>query len=82
MAGVTTYGPAILMTKGDHAKTSSFRNIPGAKAYRARQAELIRQGNFKQAQQMDIDDIRSKFGDKYDEGIEQMVKYSREKGYY
>lgn len=24
---------------------------------------------------MDIDDIRSKFGDKYDEGIKQMLDY-------
>jgi hypothetical protein len=30
--------------------------------------------------QMDIDDIRDKFGDKYDDAINQMVSYAEEKG--
>lgn len=29
-------------------------------------------------QQMDIDDVRSKFNDKYDDAIEQMKKYTDE----
>ena len=29
---------------------------------------------------MDIDDIRDKFGDKYDDAIAQMLSYAKEKG--
>ena len=36
---------------------------------------LIDQGKFKEALQMDIDDIHDKFGDKYDEAISQMLEY-------
>ena len=31
--------------------------------------------------QMDIDDIHSKFGSKYDKAIDQMRDYAREKGW-
>ncbi|MCC8567409.1 hemagglutinin repeat-containing protein [Xanthomonas citri] len=62
-------GPAIKMDPGDHKKTAS--NGPGddAVAYRAKQQELLEQGRLMEAQQMDIDDIRSKFGNKYDDAI-------------
>jgi len=33
---------------------------------------------FKEAVQMDIDDIRSKFGNKYDTAILEMIKYINE----
>jgi len=42
---------------------------------RKRQQELIQQGQFMDAVQMDIDDLRSKFGSQYDEGIQQMLEY-------
>lgn len=68
-------GPAIKMEKEDHHKTASYGNSKEAREYRAQQKELIDQGKFREAVQMDIDDIRSKFGDKYDEGISQMKDY-------
>lgn len=37
--------------------------------YRNKQAELIKQGKFDDAFMMDINDIQSKFGNKYDEAI-------------
>jgi hypothetical protein len=37
------------------------------------QADLISQGKFLDAIQTDIDDIRSKFGSKYDEHIHEML---------
>jgi hypothetical protein len=62
-------GPAIVMSVEDHAKTASHNKEPGAKSYREKQSNLIAQGDFLGAFQMDVDDIRSKFGNKYDEAI-------------
>lgn len=73
-------GPAIKMEKGDHRMTASWGPSSDARDYRAKQAELIKEGNFKDAIQMDIDDIRDKFGDKYDDAIAQMLSYAKEKG--
>lgn len=69
-------GPSIWMETADHFKTASHgRRGREGKVYRARQAALIEQGKFDEALQMDIDDIRYKFGTKYDEGIRQMLEY-------
>lgn len=68
-------GPAIKMDKEDHRKTASCGNSKEAREYNAKQKELIDQGKFREALQNDIDDIRSKFGDKYDEAISQMMEY-------
>src|SRR5690606_6965105 len=68
-------GPAIKMEPGDHRLTASYGGSPEAKAYRERQKELIDQGRFAEAAQMDIDDIRSKFGNKYDSAIKEMTDY-------
>lgn len=76
-----TQGPAIRMSREDHRLTASCGNSIEASQYRAAQRELIEQGKFMDAIQMDIDDIVDKFGHKYDEGIEQMLAYAAEKGY-
>ena len=68
-------GPAIKMEKEDHDKTASNGSSKEAQAYRAEQKALIEQGKFREAVQMDIDDIREKFGDKYDEAIAEMEAY-------
>lgn len=73
-------GPSIAMTVADHKKTATFGNRAGAEPFRRKQAELIKQGRFSDAQRMDIEDIRSKFGSKYDEAIGQMLEYTRKKG--
>jgi hypothetical protein len=70
-------GPAIQMDPADHAKTASYGNSPDARKYRAIQQELLNQGKLEEAIQMDIDDIRSKFGSKYDDAIHEMVEYAR-----
>ncbi|VEE61137.1 RHS repeat-associated core domain [Shewanella putrefaciens] len=70
-------GPAISMEKGDHRQTASWGNSREARAYRSQQAQLIQRGDFKGAQQMDINDVRSKFGEKYDKAINQMLDYSK-----
>lgn len=68
-------GPAIRMEKADHRQTASCGNSKEAMEYRAQQKELIEQGKFREAVQMDIDDIRAKFGDKYDDAINEMLEY-------
>lgn len=79
---LTTYsGPAIRMLIEDHKLTASYGSSAAAIQYRTIQRNLINQGRFLEAQQMDIDDIRSKFGSKYDAAIAQMVAYTRSLGY-
>ena len=68
-------GPAIKMDKVDHRETASCGSSKEAREYRATQKELIEQGKFRDALQMDIDDIHEKFGDKYDDAIAQMLDY-------
>ena len=68
-------GPAIKMEKGDHRQTASCGCSKEAREYRETQKELIEKEKFKAAVQMDIDDIHSKFGNKYDKAISQMLAY-------
>jgi len=53
------------MKIADHKKTASWGSSAEAKAYREKQAQLIKDGKFDEAQKMDIQDVRSKFGKKY-----------------
>lgn len=68
-------GPAIKMEKADHRQTASCGSSREARDYQAAQKELIDSGKFREAQQMDIDDVREKFGSKYDGAISEMLKY-------
>lgn len=74
-------GPAIAMEYEDHRQTASCGNSREAQEYRAKQKELIAEGKFAEAMQMDIDDIRDKFGSKYDDAIAEMKEYAKSKGY-
>ena len=71
-------GPAIVMDYQDHRQTASCGRSREAQEYRAKQKELIDQGKFREALQMDIDDIHDKFGTKYDKEINQMLEYYKE----
>lgn len=68
-------GPAIKMEKADHRQTASCGMSREAREYRDKQRELIEQGKFREALQMDIDDIHEKFGEKYDDAIKEMLDY-------
>jgi len=68
-------GPAIIMDKADHRLTASCGMSKEAQEYRREQAKLVEKGEFRDAFKMDVDDIRSKFGDKYDDAIAQAEKY-------
>ena len=66
-------GPSIWMTKADHKRTSSWGSSAESAAYRLKQADLIAKGKLRDAVKLDIDNIRSKFGNKYDANIKQML---------
>lgn len=68
-------GPAIKMEKEDHRQTASCGSSREAREYCAEQKALIEQGKFREAVQLDIDDIRSKFGSKYDSAIAEVLTY-------
>ncbi|WP_423681471.1 RHS repeat domain-containing protein [Undibacterium sp. WLHG33] len=74
-------GPAISMEKADHRETASWGSSREARAYRAEQADRIKNGDFRGAQQMDIHDIQTKFGAKYNEAMQQMKEYTKGLGY-
>ena len=51
-------GPAVSVPPPIHKQTQSWGNSKAAQRWRQRQKELIEQGKFEEAQQMDIDDLR------------------------
>lgn len=72
-------GIAIWMTEADHRKTATWGSHSSAQKFRAEQRELINKGQFEQALLMDIKDIRSQFGSKYNKGIQQALKHYKTK---
>src|SRR5438132_3056294 len=58
-------GPAIHMPTPDDARTASYGNTAPARAYRARQRQLIDDGRFMEAFRMDVENLRSLFGNRY-----------------
>jgi hypothetical protein len=70
-------GPAIVMAPADHRKTKSYDNLAGAREYMQQQGDLISQDKFREAMEMDIADIRSKFGTKYDSAISEAIDYAK-----
>jgi len=71
----TWKGPCIILEKKDHRNTSSFRNVKGAAEYRKMQKKLIDQGNFLDAEIMDIHDIIKSTGSKYVRSLIQKLDY-------
>jgi filamentous hemagglutinin len=68
------------METADHRAMTSTGSSAEAKAFRAEQAELIKEGKIMEAVQMDIDEIHEKYGSKYDEGIAEMLAYLAAQG--
>jgi len=62
------------MSTADHRRTASWGSSDAAKVYRQRQADLIDSGRIRDAVQMDIDDLRSKFKNKYNTHINEMLE--------
>ena len=70
-------GTCIIMYKKDHVKTSSYGNKKKASVYRQKQRELIKKGQFLEAEWMDINEIRELFGTKYDKAINEKLTYEQ-----
>lgn len=68
-------GPSILMETADHKMTASFDNKAGSTAYRLKQKQLIDAGKFREAFDMDVSNIQSLFGNKYNEAIQKASEY-------
>ncbi|MEV6318846.1 hypothetical protein [Streptomyces sp. NPDC051776] len=66
-------GPSIRMEYADHRAVTSTGSGRPAKQWHQAQKDLIDQGKFDEAMKMDIDDIRARFGTKYDQHIADMV---------
>ncbi len=68
-------GPSIWMEPADHRLTKSWGNSTEASAFRLKQTNLIKQGKYKDAMDLDIQDIEAKFPGKYTTAIAQMTTY-------
>lgn len=74
------WAPSILMAKADHEKTRSFSRRDKSKEFNSKAyahidyetERLLNDGAVIQLLNEECDDIRSKFGDKYDKAIAQM----------
>jgi RHS repeat-associated protein len=66
-------GPAIQMEPSDHRQMPSTGSSASAEKWRDRQARLIQQGKFREAQKIEIDEVRRRYGEKYDGAIEEML---------
>jgi filamentous hemagglutinin len=67
------------MEPADHARTASHPSQPGSVDFRAREAQLYQEGGLDAAMQPGIDDLRDKFGGKYEEGIRKAVDAAHKK---
>ncbi|WP_225805340.1 DUF6531 domain-containing protein, partial [Streptomyces sp. NK15101] len=67
-------GPAIRMEKADHRDMSSTGSWAHSVQWRADQRAHIDAGRWDLAMKMDIDEVRAKYGDKYDKHIADMVE--------
>jgi uncharacterized protein RhaS with RHS repeats len=77
-----SYGscPAIWMETVDHQRTASYGSGLQAAAYRRTQQQLIQKGKFGKAMEMDICDIKSKFGNKYNASMVEAIEEAKSQG--
>ncbi|KZN49757.1 hypothetical protein N476_18365 [Pseudoalteromonas luteoviolacea H33] len=74
-------GPSIQMLKEDHRKTSSWGNSAPSQAYKAEVKSLIDSGQMRKAMAMEIKDVRSQFGRKYNQATREMLDYAKKEGF-
>src|SRR5690606_12374958 len=74
-------GPATWMTTADHKKTASWGSWAYAKRWREYQKELIQRGKFGKAMEMDIRDVQRHCGNRYNQGIREMIDYAADEGF-
>jgi hypothetical protein len=71
------FGAAIQMDYIDHRAVHSTGRAGNSVLHRADQIALVRNGQVRDAIALDIQDIRRRFGDKYDDALKEMI----DKGY-
>lgn len=74
--------PSVLMDKADHQLTAGWGSSVEAREYRRMVAEMWQQGKTKEVIELGIQDLRIKFGTKYENGIQEMIAYATEMGWY
>ncbi len=80
--GLSTYsGPCLRMITSEHKKTASYGNSASAQAFRKKEKKKVDDGKFLAAQKLGINDIRDRFGYKYNKAINNMVSYTKSLGY-
>jgi filamentous hemagglutinin len=65
----------------DHKRTASWGYGRTAQEYQRTQKALWESGRYEEAMRMDIRDVRSKFGNKYDRQISEMLDYAKKEGF-
>ena len=75
-------GGAIQIEPNDHKFTASYGSSRAAKYYRSKQKELIENGDFMAAFEMDVRDLISKFGSKYNDAIQKAREYYIKEGIF
>ena len=76
-------GGAVVMEAKDHELTTSWDNSIAAQKFKQRQTELLNQGRYRDAIDMDIQDILKKFPDgRYNNAIQEMIRYYQSIGLY
>ena len=75
---INGWSPALEMDYADHEETASYKNIPGAKGYRAKQTELMQAGKMAEALKKDVDNVlniqkKRGLGKKYIKGLYEAV---------
>ncbi|NMA74915.1 MAG: hypothetical protein GX963_12320 [Bacteroidales bacterium] len=69
------------MEANDHYQTASHgRQGLSGQIYREKQASYIDKKRFDKAMEMDIKDIKSKFGTKYDSSMVEAIETAKSKG--
>jgi len=83
LTGLPTYGrtPSVHMDTPDHRNMTSTGSRRQSVKWRQRQSELIKDGKFGKAMEMDIREIKRRYGSKYNEQIQEMLDYALKKGY-
>jgi RHS repeat-associated protein len=66
-------GPSIQMEPSDHKKTGSYGRSKESQEFRGFEKELIDEVLWDDAIEYNIDDVQEKFGDKYNDAIEEMI---------
>lgn len=81
ITGILSYmeGPCIRMEKKDHEETQSYKKKRMlSDDYFQKQLRYLKENNIRAAIEIEITDLRAKFGSKYDDAIKEVLKYVSE----